>query len=125
MPDELERIRQKKLEELRRQAVERQKLEEDKKKAGEAKKRILIAVLEPEASQYLEELRGRDAATANEIEDIVLRAVLSRQLKYKLEAVDIEGLERRIKGIEPRIVIKRRGKDEIDLNEKLKEDAEN
>nr|MDO8132592.1 hypothetical protein [Candidatus Njordarchaeum guaymaensis] len=124
MSDELERIKLKKLEELRRQAAERQKLEEDKKKVGETKKKILVAVLVPEATQYLEELRRRDAATAAEIEDIVLRAVLSRQLKYKLEAVDVEALERRIKGIEPKIVIKRRGRDEIDLNEKLKEDAE-
>nr|MDO8100142.1 hypothetical protein [Candidatus Njordarchaeota archaeon] len=97
--------------------------EEDKKKVGEAKKKILVAALELDAAQYLEELRGKDAATAAEIEDIVLRAVLNRQLKYKLEAVDVEALERRIKGIEPKIVIKRRGRAEIDLNEKLKEDA--
>jgi DNA-binding TFAR19-related protein (PDSD5 family) len=124
LSDELERIKLKKLEELRRHAAERQKQEEDKKKAEEAKKKILVAVLEPEAARYLGELRGRDAATATEIEDIIMRAVLTRELKYRLEAVDLEALERRIKGIEPRIVIKRRGRDEVDFDEKLKEDAE-
>jgi DNA-binding TFAR19-related protein (PDSD5 family) len=124
LPDELERIKLRKLEELRRHAAERQKLEEDKKKTGETNKKILVAVLEPNASQYLEELKARDAVTAAEIEDIVVRAALSRQLRYKLEAVDVEALERRIKGIEPRIVIKRRGRDEVEFDEKLKEDAE-
>jgi len=124
MSDELERIKLKKLEDLRRRVAERQKLEEEKKKVGEAKKKILVGALESDAAQYLEELRERDAATAAEIEDIILRAVLNRKLKYKLEAVEVEALERRIKGIEPKIVIKRRGRDEIDLNEKLKEDVE-
>jgi DNA-binding TFAR19-related protein (PDSD5 family) len=99
-------------------------VEESKKKTDETKKKILLAVLEPDATRYLEELRARDAATAAEIEDTVVRAVLTRQLRYKLEAVDVEALERRIKGIEPRIVIKRRGRDEVEFDEKLKEDAE-
>lgn len=124
MSDELEKIKLRKLGELRKQAVERQKVEESKKKTDETKKKILLAVLEPDATRYLEELRARDAATAAEIEDTVVRAVLTRQLRYKLEAVDVEALERRIKGIEPRIVIKRRGRDEVEFDEKLKEDAE-
>jgi DNA-binding TFAR19-related protein (PDSD5 family) len=124
LSDELEKIKLRKLGELRKQAVERQKVEESKKKTDETKKKILLAVLEPDATRYLEELRARDAATAAEIEDTVVRAVLTRQLRYKLEAVDVEALERRIKGIEPRIVIKRRGRDEVEFDEKLKEDAE-
>ncbi|WXG46124.1 MAG: DNA-binding protein [Candidatus Atabeyarchaeum deiterrae] len=124
MTDELERIRVRKMEELRRQAAQRQKLEEDKKKGEDAKKKILAVVFEPDATQYLIELKKRDATTATEIENTILKLVLSRQLKYKVDAVDIETLERRIKGIEPKITIKRRGKEEVDLTDKLKEDED-
>jgi DNA-binding TFAR19-related protein (PDSD5 family) len=124
MTDELERIRVRKMEELRRQAAQRQKLEEDKKKGEDAKKKILAVVFEPDATQYLIELKKRDATTAAEIENTILKLVLSRQLKYKVDAVDIETLERRIKGIEPKITIKRRGKEEVDLTDKLKEDED-
>jgi len=124
MVDELERIKLKKMEELRKQMELKQKLEEDRKKSGETRKKVLVAVLEPPAFQYLEELRKRDAPTAGEIENLVIRLALSRQLKYKLDQIDLEALERRIKGIEPKITIKRRGSDEIDLTEKLKEDAD-
>jgi DNA-binding TFAR19-related protein (PDSD5 family) len=123
MVDELERIKMKKMEELRRQMELKRKLEQDKKKTGETKKKILTAALEPAAFQYLEELRKRDAPTAEEIENVVIRLVLNQQLRYRLEAIDIEALERRIKGIEPKIVIKRRGAEEIDLTDKLKQDA--
>ena len=124
MTDELERIKLKKMEELRRQMELRQKMEEDKKKSGETKKKVLAAVLEPAALQYFEDLRKRDAQTATEIENLIIRLVLNKQLKYKIEQVDLEALERRIKGVEPKITIKRRGSDEIDLTEKLKEDAD-
>lgn len=124
MADELERIKLRKMEDLRKQMEIRQKLEQDKKKSGETKKKVLTAVLDPVAFRYLEELRKRDAPTAEEIEKLIVRLVLSQQLKYKLEQIDLEALERRIKGIEPKITIKRRGSDEIDLTEKLKEDAD-
>jgi DNA-binding TFAR19-related protein (PDSD5 family) len=124
MVDELERIKMKKMGELRRQIEMKQKLEQDKKKTGETKKKVLTAALEPAASQYLEELRKRDVPTAEEIENVIIRLVLNQQLRYRLEAIDIEALERRIKGIEPKIVIKRRGAEEIDLTDKLKQDAD-
>jgi DNA-binding TFAR19-related protein (PDSD5 family) len=124
MVDELERIKLRKMEEMRRQMEQKQKLDQDKKKLGENKKRILAAVLEPDAYQYFEELKKRDAVTATEIENLVLRLALSKQLKYKLEAIEIEALERKIKGVESRIVIKRRGGEEIDLTEKLKRERD-
>ena len=124
MTDELERIKLKKMEELRKQIELKQKMEQDKKKSIETKKKVLVAVLEPTALQYFEELKKRDASTANEIENLIIRLVLNQQLKYKLDQVDLEALERRIKGVEPKITIKRRGSDEIDLTEKLKEDAD-
>ena len=124
MADELERIKLKKMEELRKQMELKRKLEQDKKRSGETKKKVLNAVLEPAAFQYLEQLRKRDAPTAEQIENLIIRLVLSQQLKYKLEQIEIEALERRIKGVEPKITIKRRGSDEIDLTEKLKEDTD-
>jgi DNA-binding TFAR19-related protein (PDSD5 family) len=123
--DELERIKLKKLEEMKRQIEQRQKLEQDKKKLDENKKKILVAVLEPDAYLYFEELRKRDLATAEEIENLVIKLALNRQLKYRLEAIEIEALERKIKGVEPRIVIKRRGGEEIDLTEKLRRETDN
>jgi DNA-binding TFAR19-related protein (PDSD5 family) len=124
MVDELERIKLRKMEELRKQMELKEKLEQSKKKSSETKKKVLTAVLEPAAFQYLEGLRKRDAPTAQEIENLITRLVLSQQLKYKLELIDLEALERRIKGIESKITIKRRGSDEIDLTEKLKQDAD-
>jgi DNA-binding TFAR19-related protein (PDSD5 family) len=124
MTDELERIKLKKMEELRKQIELKQKMELDKKKSSETKKKVLVAVLEPAALQYFEELKKRDVSTANEIENLIMRLVLNQQLKYKLDQLDLEALERRIKGVEPKITIKRRGSDEIDLTEKLKEDAD-
>jgi programmed cell death protein 5 len=124
MVDELERIKLRKMEELRKQMELREKLQQDKKKSGETKKKVLTTVLEPAAFQYLEELRKKDAPTAEEIENVIIRLVLSQQLRYRLEQIDIEALERRIKGIEPKITIKRRGSNEIDLTEKLKQDAD-
>jgi DNA-binding TFAR19-related protein (PDSD5 family) len=124
MTDELERIKLRKMEELRKQIELKQKMDLDKKKSSETKKKVLVAVLEPAALQYFEELKKRDASTANEIENLIIRLVLNQQLKYKLDQVDLEALERRIKGVEPKITIKRRGSDEIDLTEKLREDAD-
>jgi DNA-binding TFAR19-related protein (PDSD5 family) len=124
MVDELERIKLRKMEEMRRQIEQKKKLDQDQKKMDENKKKIFVAVLEPDAYQYFEGLKKRDAATAEEIENLVLKLALGRQLRYKLEAIEIEALERKIKGVEPRIVIKRRGGDEIDLTEKLKSERE-
>jgi programmed cell death protein 5 len=124
MVDELERIKQRKMEEMRRQMERREKLDEDKRKLDENKKKVLVAVMEPDAYRYFETLKKRDSATAEEIEDLVLRLALNRRLKYRLEAIEIEALERKIKGVESRIVIKRRGGDEIDLTEKLKRERE-
>jgi programmed cell death protein 5 len=124
MVDELEKIKLRKMEEMKRQIEQKQKLEQDKKKLDENKKKILLAVLEPDAYQYLEGLRKRDTSTAEEIENLVVKLALGRQLKYRLEAIEIEALERRIRGVESRIVIKRRGSDEIDLTEKLRREKE-
>ena len=125
MVDELERIKLRKMKEMRNQIEQKQKLDQDKKKLDENKRKILVAVLEPDAYQYFEELKKRDAATAEEIENLVLKLALNKQLRYRLEAIEIEALERKIKGVEPRIMIKRRGGDEIDLTEKLRREREN
>jgi programmed cell death protein 5 len=124
MVDELEMIKRRKMEEMRKQMEQRQKLDEDRKKLEENKKKILEAVLEPDAYQYFDRLKKRDLATATEIENLIIELALSRQLKYKLEAIEIEALERKIKGIESKIVFKRRGGEEIDLTEKLKRERE-
>jgi DNA-binding TFAR19-related protein (PDSD5 family) len=124
MVDELERIKLRKMEEMRKQMQQEKKLQEDRKNLEENKRKIVSAVLEADAYKYFEDLKKRDAATATEIENLVINLALNKRLKYKLEAVEIEALERKIKGVEPRIVIKRRGGDEIDLTEKLKRDRE-
>ncbi|WXG43509.1 MAG: DNA-binding protein [Promethearchaeati archaeon SRVP18_Atabeyarchaeia-1] len=124
MVDELERIKLRKMGEMRKQMEQNKKLQEDQKNLEENKRKIIAAVLEADAYQYFEDLKKRDTATATEIENLVISLALNKRLKYKLEAVEIEALERKIKGVEPRIVIKRRGGDEIDLTEKLKRGRE-
>ncbi|NIM45328.1 MAG: hypothetical protein GTN80_02370 [Nitrososphaeria archaeon] len=124
-PDkELERLMQKKYAEFMRRAEEKKKLNETQEKIRKEVKKereaILKAILYPDAYPYLVNLRKRKPVIAKKIEDLILGLVLSRRLKTKVKLIDLEWLERKIAGIEPKILIKRGGEVKS-LSEVLKE----
>lgn len=124
--DELELIRSRKLLEMmktaaKKPAVEQRKSEKDKLE-GE-KERLFAVVLTAEAKRYLDKLRAGKPAVAEKIENAIVYIFANRLINRKLTEIDIMKMERKVEGVEPKIMIKRRGEDKsLDLAEALKKD---
>ncbi|MFX0068019.1 MAG: DNA-binding protein [Promethearchaeota archaeon] len=118
--DELERIKKKKLMELMKEAEKREREEEKQKEVDSRKDQILKTVCMPDAYSYLESLRRAKPITANGIERIIIYLTTQRRLEGKVTKTGVMILERRIEGVEPKIRIKHRGEDLVDLSEKLR-----
>ncbi len=121
---ELELIRKKKMERLlqmQKQLEEQRKREQQKQTQ---RQRLLDRALLPEAKMYLEQIKKKMPAVAKQIEDIVLYLVLYRGLYEPLNQIDIMYIERKITGQEPKITIKRRGKENKTISDYFKENIE-
>jgi len=118
--DELERIKKKKLMELMKEAEKRERKEERQKKVNSTKDQILKTVCMSDAYGYLESLRRAKPKTANEIERIIILLTTQRRLGGKVTKTGVMILERRIEGVGPKIRIKHRGEDLVDISEKLR-----
>jgi len=125
--DELEKIKQRKLkrfleraEQLKSKEQQSQiNQEEQVTKVQEARSQILSKVLDPEARQYLTYLNETKPNTAQKIESTILPLVLQNRIFY-VSKIDIRALERRIEGVEPSILVKRRGKKIKTLSESMR-----
>lgn len=121
--DELEAIKRRKMMELMQKMAEKQ--QENKQEAvnelAEKKEMVLRYILLPDALNYLGNLRKTKPKIVEQIEDAIIVLVAYRKLQRKLDKIDIMRIERKLEGVEPRIMIKRRGDDHaIDIEEKLK-----
>ncbi|MFQ5820016.1 MAG: DNA-binding protein [Candidatus Heimdallarchaeota archaeon] len=129
--DELEKIKQRKLRQILERAEQMQstkaKLEkETKEQATEVKKarmQILSRILEPDANKYLAQLRDSKPEIAQRIENIILSLFLQKQL-ISVSKVQIRALERRLEGVEPSIMVKRRGKKMKSLSDAIRKEDE-
>ena len=128
--EELEKIKQRKLKQMLERAEQMQsakaKLDEEQKeraaKVIEARLQILSRVLEPEAHKYFTYLRDTKPAIAQQIESIIISLFLQEKL-VSASKVQIRALERRIEGVEPSIMVKRRGKKEESLSDAIRRES--
>ncbi len=121
---ELELIRKRKMERLlqmQKQLEEQKKREQQKQSKREE---LLSRALLPEAKLYLNQVRSKAPGVAKQIEDIVLYLVLYRGLYEPLNQIDIMYIERKITGQEPKITIKRRGKENKTISDYFKENMD-
>lgn len=129
--DELEKIKQRKLRQILERAEQmkstKAKLEkETKEQATEVKKarmQILSRILEPDANKYLAQLRDSKPEIAQRIENIILSLFLQKQL-ISVSKVQIRALERRLEGVEPSIMVKRRGKKMKSFSDAIRKEDE-
>lgn len=123
--DELEAIKRRKMMELMQKYLAQKQQEETQEDAqeelAEKKEMVLRYVMLPDALSYLENLRKTKPKIVEQIEDAIIVLVAYRRLQRKINKIDIMRIERKLEGVEPRIMFKKRGEDHaIDIEEKLK-----
>ena len=123
--DELEAIKRRKMLKLMQKTLAQKQQKEKQgnaqKELAEKKQMVLGYVMLPEALSYLEHLRKAKPKIAEQIEDAIIMLVAYRRLQRRLTKIDVMRIERRLEGVEPRIVYKKKGEDKpIDIEEKLK-----
>lgn len=123
--EELEAIKRRKMMELMQrnlvQKQQKEKPENTQSEYAERKEMVLKYVLLLDALNYLENLRKTKPKIAEQIEDAIIVLVAQKRIQRKLDKIDIMRVERKLEGVEPRIMFKPRGEDHpIDIEEKLK-----
>ncbi|MFQ6123271.1 MAG: DNA-binding protein [Candidatus Heimdallarchaeota archaeon] len=129
--DELEKIKQRKLKQILERAEQMQstkvKLEEEQKERTaevmKARMQIFSRILEPDAKKYLAQLRSNKPKIAQRIENIILTLFLKKQI-ISVSKVQIRALERRLEGVKPSIMVKRRGKEMKSLSDAIRKENE-
>ncbi|MEM3585959.1 MAG: DNA-binding protein [Candidatus Jordarchaeaceae archaeon] len=123
--EELEAIKRRKLMELMQKNLEqkqqKERQESIQKELAEKKGMVLKYILMSDALNYLENLRSTKPKVAEQIEDAIIFLVAQKRILRKLDKIDIMRIERKLEGVEPRIMFKPRGEEKpIDIEEKLK-----
>jgi programmed cell death protein 5 len=108
MDDELEEIRRKKLEQLKRQ-MEYQEAIEEKEYLEEERKKILSYILTSPARQRLARVRMARPEFAEAIENQLILLVQSGKLQHKITDEELKELLSQIVGRKRDIRIRRRG----------------
>jgi programmed cell death protein 5 len=119
--DDIEDIRRRKMREMQKRLKEREIKQSQEEQERRELETLLGQVLKPEASQYLEKLRGESPGVARRIEQIIIALVLRRRINYKIDKVIVKAIERKVKGVEPKITFMRKGK-RMEISEKLREE---
>jgi DNA-binding TFAR19-related protein (PDSD5 family) len=123
--EELEAIKRRKMIELMQknlaQKQQKEKQENAQSEQEEKKEMVLKYVLLPDALDYLENLRNTKPKIAEQIEDAIIVLVAEKKIQRKLDKIAIMRAERKLEGVEPRIMYKKRGEEQpVDIEEKLK-----
>lgn len=118
--DDIEQIRRRKMRQMERMLKEKKLADETKQRERLEIDRILTQVLEPDALQYLKEVRSSSPEVASKIEETVIGFVVQRRIRYKIDRVIVKAIERKIRGLEPTISFVRKGK-RMEISEKLRE----
>ncbi len=124
---ELDSLREKRRRELLAQSLKKdlaqKKREEELAKAKERQiraTRIVNSVLEPDAIVYMNWLSKNNPAIAQTIKDTIIMLMYKNMIERKLTKIDLMRIERELTGKEPVIKVKRRGREETDLDDTLK-----
>lgn len=121
-PDELTRIRRRKIQAL----VEEQRRQEAAKEvmASQEKERekLVQAIFMPDAITYLADLRKNKPQLAARIEDIAILLYSRHQLIRQIPKMGVLLVQRRLEGVESRITVKRRGEEAVSLYEAVRKD---
>lgn len=129
--DELEKIKQRKMKRFLERAEQlkskEKKLENNQQEQAtrvkEAQSQILAKILDPEARKYLAYLNDTKPNIAQKIESTILPLVLQNRIFY-VSKIDIRALERRIEGVKPSILVKRRGEKIKTLSDAMRTEEE-
>ncbi|MEA2071838.1 MAG: hypothetical protein U9O98_11190 [Asgard group archaeon] len=129
--DELLSLREKRKRELLSKSLQKeleqkkQEIAAKKMKEQQAKATMIVnQVLEQPAKQYLAWLTSNKPAVAQTIKDTIILILHRNMLRKPLSKIDIMKLEREITGQEPRISIKKRGREATTLDKQLKKKKE-
>ncbi len=124
--DELELIKSRKLLQMMKEAAKKPAVQQQKSGKDELegkKEHFFSIVLTAEAKHYLDRLKAEKPAVAGKIEDAIIYVFANRLMNRKLTEIDLMRMERKIEGVEPKIMVKKRGEDKpLDLSEALKND---
>ncbi len=125
-PDELARIRKRKIEALLKAKKQREEVEAASAERIKQREQILQAIFEPDAYTYLQELKTTKPQIANKIEDVALALYLRQQLLSPIPKMGVILVQRKLEGVEPTIKVKRRGEEAVSFYEAVRKDlAEN
>ena len=111
MDEELEDIKRKKLEELKKQAALEENIEQEKEQKDEfekQKKLILIRALTPKARERLGNIKVARPQIAEQIENQLIILVQSGRLKNKINDIQLRELLKKMIPTKRDIKIKRR-----------------
>jgi len=120
--EELARIRRRKLQALLEERRRREEARREVEARAERRQRLLRAIFEPGALAYLEKLKVSKPGLAARIEDIALYLFMRRQLVYRITREGVVAVQRRLEGVGPRIMVKRRGEEAVSLYEAVRRD---
>jgi len=121
-PDELARIRQRKIHKLVEEKHRQEAAKEAKTVQDKERKKLLQIIFMPDAIEYLGELRKNKPQLASRIEDIAILLYSQQQLPGQIPKMGVFLVQRRLEGVESSITVKRRGKDAVSLYEAVRKD---
>jgi DNA-binding TFAR19-related protein (PDSD5 family) len=121
-PDELARIRKRKMEALLKAQKVREEVEAASAERSKQREQVLQAIFEPDAFSYLKELKITKPQIAKKIEDVALALYLRQQLISPIPKMGVILVQRKLEGVEPTITVKRRGEDAVSFYEAVRKD---
>ncbi len=122
--DELSLIRRRKLQSIFRKKKQQEIAREAEEVQEQQRQQLLLEIFMPDATTYLAALRQTKPHLATRIEDIALTLFLRRQLVRRIPKIGVLQVQRRLEGVEPKIMVKRRGEDAISFYESVRKDLE-
>jgi len=120
--DELARIRQRKLQALLEQQRRQEAAIQAEAEQAKEREKLIQAIFTPDAVAYLNQMQESRPQLATQIEDIAIMLFSEQQLVEPIPKAGVLLVERRLQGIEPRITVKRRGKEATSLYEVIRKD---
>lgn len=124
--DELELIKSRKLLQMMKETAKKITAEQQKsvkEDIEKSKERFFSVVLTDEARRYLAKIKAAKPTVAEKIENAIVYIFANGLINRRLTEIDIMKMERKIEGVEPKIMVKRRGeRAPVDLSDALKQD---
>lgn len=122
--DELSLIRRRKMQAILKEKKQLEAAKEVEEEQEQRRQLLLQEIFMPDAISYLTELKQTKPHLARRIEDIALTLFLQRQLVRKIPKIGVLQVQRRLEGVEPKIMVKRRGEEAVSFYESVRKDLE-